>query len=151
MTNNEIIEDWLNENRRDLHVFLNLHYDIVSDLNSSMKRQKEADEKLQKDFKDFATTLLSKLNRLDRDNIRQLIWKNLDEGTWNYSIRDDDVEDLANQILTLIPPEGEVIAEGEIDTLYSKIDIRIGNEFIVKKFFKYQGKKGKLIFIEDKE
>ena len=68
------------------------------------------------------------------------------------------VDEIITQILQLIPEEGVVIAEGEVNITKEK---HTGNEifgissedgiFISQKFESFNGKKGRLVFIEDKE
>lgn len=95
--------------------------------------------------KQFATTLLSKLNRLDRKNVYDLVFKYHNDG-----------RALVDQILTLIPEEGIKIAEGEFIKPIHSIDIYMFgdnrlNEIMENFAEKHNSKKGRLIFIESKE
>jgi len=63
--------------------------------------------------------------------------------------------DTITQICQLIPEEGVVIAEGKVEILgwgYAKVgEEYLRHEDLYHLLDKYRGKKGKLIFIEDKE
>jgi len=108
--------------------------------------------------------LLSKLNKLDRENVEK-IWKK------NYSFYIKDIlaveipeeykrdwndfwkhfkKDVIDQILQLVPEEGEVIAEGKVNIVRGIIETMyfIGNNWSSKllgKLDKYEGKKIQII------
>lgn len=98
-----------------------------------------------KDLQNIASAILSKLNRLDRENVKKVLEDVILEYTKFLLSKKLDVsfsyKPFIDQILTLIPPEGEIIAEGRIIDFIQNKDLFT---------FKYLYKKGKLIFIEDK-
>jgi hypothetical protein len=67
-------------------------------------------------FGGFVSSLLSKLNKLDRDNLKKLFYKFTTIDNRRDLLRDLNnkkvQEELIDQILSLIPEEGEVVAEG---------------------------------------
>ena len=95
---------------------------------------------------EFATNLLSKLQVLDRGNVEKILnsyWEGNKDGRILLLVDDD----IADQILQLIP-EGEVIAEGEFNIIKYITKEEIG---LVETWKPMSNKKGKLIFIENKE
>jgi len=111
---------------------------IVKELNKltmkwSIYRKLDMSGMYEEELRDFATSLLAKLNKLDRKNIEDYIKRNkwLFEST-KWEIENAATKDYKNEvrkhtdlewnkfidfILSLIPEEGEVIAGGEIKEL----------------------------------
>jgi len=85
--------------------------------------------------KEFATNLLKKLNKLNRKQLEHI----LDTSSYWYSTKPTGTECMGvskdmfiDQILQLVPEEGEVIAEGKvrIPTINYMKKIYIGDNFI---------------------
>jgi len=111
-------------------------------------------EKYHKARKAFATNLLSKLNKLDRNNVNSILvrlvngWKNIsdssDESTRKRYAKKKKAID---QILSLIPEQGEVIFKGMVNL------IDLDDLFLAvfkEKVEKYQGKEIQIIIREVK-
>lgn len=114
--------------------------------------KEQAGGKIDKFIKEFASTLLSKLNRLDRVHLEEeivLYSTKIDKYGENYN--KEAIRKLVDQILQLIPEEGVVIAEGEVVYKGTELMGTIGKDFMDIIMHKLNGKKGKLVFIEDKE
>ena len=94
------------------------------------------------------TKLIRKLNNIDNGICDQVTGKPLTDYVIN---KQNAINEAIDNICQLIPKEGIVIAEGRLD----KINDYIGNNhswsIALRLYEKYDGKKGKLIFIEDKE
>jgi len=99
--------------------------------------------------------LLKKLNRLDRENVEEIITDNeLYKQACYFAGHDDyrnidlsnDLRNLVDQILSLVPEEGEVLARGIIKAYPSGIEI--GNKTLSEvneEIFKYEDKKVQII------
>src|SRR4030042_7023184 len=85
----------------------------------------ELDENDEKRLSQFATTLLSKLQRLDRENVKKIIRKFIILPPFQQMQQE---EYFIDQILQLIPEEGEVIAEGEVLYNMNTYKIFIGDK-----------------------
>ena len=111
---------------------------------------KNEDEWKNKFFEPLASTLLSKLNRLDRRKIKKIISKYTKPNMlqWTHQIdktkpvascfySTEDYKNCIEEICQLIPEEGEVIAEGKILACpwlkYDIGDIRIDVRFRKRK------------------
>ncbi|MGD9276330.1 MAG: hypothetical protein PVJ67_04105 [Candidatus Pacearchaeota archaeon] len=114
----------------------------------------------------IATNLLSKLNKLDRENVEKIIEQEMVKHYFGaislpieewIEITDTHPKDLmlniTNQIISLIPEEGEVITEQKecqivcqlhIETEYRKYDYEVENGEIID-FVSLSGKKIRII------
>jgi hypothetical protein len=63
-------------------------------------------------IENIASSLLLKLNKLDRENVKRLIEEHDMGSSWLKS--EESKDKFAEAILSLIPEEGEVVAEGKL-------------------------------------
>jgi len=142
---------------------------IVKELNKltmkwSIYRKLDMSGMYEEELRDFATSLLAKLNKLDRKNIEDYIKRNkwLFEST-KWEIENAATKDYKNEvrkhtdlewnkfidfILSLIPEEGEVIFEGMVNL------IDLDDLFLAvfkEKVEKYQGQQIQIIIREVKD
>jgi len=99
--------------------------DIVAYLKRRIEELEEENARLKRDIAMKDLTLYKMKNELD--------------GIPNTTPYSNTAELRQNQ--------SKVIAEGEVDALCSQVDVMIGKEFIIRKFFKYQGKNIQLSII----
>ena len=109
---------------------------IVEELTKSIfKDEAKATMVRREELPSIADNILSKLQKLDRGNIKEIYMKYADP-----KIARINLDEMLDQICQLIP-EGVVIVGGEVI---------IEEDLVDKLLEKVDGKKGKLIFIEDK-
>lgn len=98
-------------------------------------------------FKPLATKLLSKLQRLDREEVLKILRIG---AIYMYNLAMGDLEKMADQILQLIPEEGVVVGKGKITYDIPNLNICFVNGKQVNAMFrKLIGKAGVVKFIED--
>jgi len=103
---------------------------------------------------DFASSLLKKLNKLNKENVEKILkksYKNHYDRYENIFYVDEAMSEAIDQILQLVPEEGEVIAEGDVMAYPSGVEI--GSKTLTevnKEIFKYNGKKIQIIIREVK-
>lgn len=117
MNNKEIIIEELNSR---LKKTLYEAWGLGVSVSTGEMTEDTSNEKLDKFFKKIAILLLKKLNKLNKENLEEILIT-----TFGYryypemdSIRDRDINKAINQILQLVPEEGEVIAEAEIEKVF---------------------------------
>lgn len=136
MTNNEIIEE-------EFKKVIGFEYLSIDESNKAAKQ--------------FATTLLSKLNRLDRDKVGEIFGRlnisfHLGNGTGIAErVPKRIIDYLIDQILTLVPEEGITIMGGKVDVDIPLPTLKQYEYELIYELHNFRGKKGRLVFIEDKE
>jgi len=119
--NKDIIKLWMEETLKDSE-FL----EITNCLNMGLPLKNRHYEILNKQV----NTLLAKLNKLDRKNVKKLLIKLLVDKYSPVGYAEKDIDEIVDQILSLIPEEGEVIAEA---------NSKVGHNSIVIYAFDYVG------------
>ena len=122
----------------------------------------------EKDIEQFTDNLLSKLQVLDRDNVKKLVEdcfeyddfyvpETGDEGYTLYATF-EKIEKVVDQICQLIPEQGEVIVEGKVRYDLHKYFVYIGHkelteisEFLSEKLEDFKDEKIQLIIHKCKE
>ena len=103
---------------------------------------------------DFASSLLKKLNKLNKENVEKILkksYKNHYDRYENIFYVDEAMSEVIDQILQLIPEEGEVVAEGIVMSYPSGFEI--GDKTLSevnRELYKYKNKTIEIIIREVK-
>jgi ERCC4-related helicase len=149
MTNNEIIVEELENYTSE---YLDEHFNKVIPKLKNLKKEKNYSKKankIQEDFdrdfnKRFASSLLKKLNRLDREKVEKIFddYSATLECECGRYIKDiivsESFKEAVDQILQLILEEGEVVAEGNF-AIEPDGSLWIG-EYPLRNLIKHKGK-----------